>query len=610
MADPVAFLEEYVVSHGGMVERSDSRLQLLAPRALEGLPELAEFWVRPESPPESAEPLYLGHPYLTRVLELARTEGMVAFRHLPKSATHRPGLELEIRRALGFRNARLELDPAIPGCVPWLRFHYRVTASWDEKREELVTIGMDLQTGLPVDLAVLDRTWLEPGRLPGVSMAGLAEAYETSLQHLQRCLAPRIQSFARQSQRHLELELQKLDSYYDGAVTDLHKRIRRASAERRPGLESKLEQARRDRAARRSDLEAKFRIKVVPQLSCLEVIGVPRLTARAVVKTKKGTASFPISYNFLTHQVDPIACSACRQGGYAFYLCGESHLVCTACARECTDCRRIACPRCSEAHQACCRGEGPSLESEAPAQPSRPATSGRGNARAPAPRLNRDAPGERTASPPPDSCRTGSHPGERASAPPGLNGRPGLLLQTFAPFLNVYDNLDQELAEPDRLVASGQTRRAGETLERLLREVNPEAVQLKKHLRQVSRILLRERPQKALLALEELAGPAAEDGAAGQAVALIHRLTGERRLDPAVAAAAVRLLRQCKHRLDRRKGSESWAAAAVHIVASASDLERPDEFEVAGLFGISDDTLYRRSGELFALARTLLGKSA
>ncbi|MEW6283454.1 MAG: hypothetical protein AB1758_32895, partial [Candidatus Eremiobacterota bacterium] len=334
---PSTFLEHWVKATGGECEREGDRQVLLAGADC-GLPELAEFWAGESRPPLGGpEPLFLGHPYLEGALRHARQVGATALRHCPTPVRSRPGLAQEAARAFGFRNGRLELGAPVPRTVPWAIFSFCVTFVWDEKREEHVTVGVDLLTGARVDPAALERVWLEPGGLAGTCRERLLEAYQRARGYLQASVEGRLGGLQAEADRYREVELSRAERYYTGILGDLARRS--ASAE-------KIARTEADRAIRRRDLEQKFTLRAAARLWAVEQVDVPRLVLPAVLRERQVQRPLELGYNVMTHSFDPLPCEGCGTSGHTFRLCSEGHLTCPGCSGCCHGCRRDHCAAC------------------------------------------------------------------------------------------------------------------------------------------------------------------------------------------------------------------------------------------------------------------------
>ena len=498
--DATVFLEEVYSASGGLVERQADRLLALA-GAGSGLPESAEVWAGlPETCPEGLELLHPGHPLLEAAVQRALQTGRFGLRHLVAGTSRRQGLAELARRTFGFRNARVELGEGLPSVVPWAIFHFHVTFLWDEKREDLVSIPVDLHTGARAPLASLEKAWLDQGGLPGADRSNLPAGLEFARRHLRLELAPRIQALRAQAKSHLEVEEARLSSYYGGLLEDLGKRLRSASSERRAGLEAKRVQAEADWEARRAEMQDKFRLRVRAELACLEVVDLPRVLMPARLLVGKSAHERVLSYNLLTREFDPLACQVCLGATHVVWGCESGHVACARCHSACIACGRLVCRACPGQDcarcgarlcpecQACSAGcEQRASAAEAASQESRAAA-----------RAARKVPQTAAA--------------RLAQTPSSVARDVDLVRGVFQDLLRKYFNLAEILAPVFSLVEQRKLKAAGERLAQLECDLRDNEPSLPDRVRRVGSCLRSSEPNQAISRLRKLHARLSEEG--------------------------------------------------------------------------------------------------
>ncbi len=543
--DATTFLEEVYRLHGGLVERQADRLVALAPPA-SGLPESAEVWAgTPDACPEGLEILHPGHPLLEAGIQRALQGGRFGLRHLVTAASHRKGLADLARRTFGFRNARLELGEGLASVVPWATFHFHVTFLWDEKREDLVSIPVDLHTGARVAQASLEKAWLDSGGLPGADRGGLSAGLGFARRHLRGELASRIQAMQNQARNHLEVEEARLASYYGGLIEDLAKRLGSASPQRRAGLEAKRLQAEADWAARRTEMQDKFRLRVRAELACLEVVDLPRILMPSRLVAGKSVRELVLSYNLLTREFDPLACESCLGATHVVWMCESGHLSCAKChstclgcdrpvcrvcqSEDCARCRAVRCPACGSCSAGCdqravaapatSRESGASSKAAGKATPpvaagpASPPASTNSAGKAPPPPAAR--PVGKT-SPPAVTRGAGRAPQLASGRPaPGavpLVRDPDLVRELFSDLVQVYIDLEELLAPVLSLVEQRKLKAAGERLAQLEWTLQTNPQELVDRLHRVGSCLRSSDPNQASSRLRKLRDRLAAEG--------------------------------------------------------------------------------------------------
>ncbi len=138
-------------------------------------------------------------------------------------------------------------------------------------------------------------------------------------------------------------------------MEDLARRLGSASPQRRAGLEAKRLQAEADWAARRAEMQDKFRLRVRAELACLEVVDLPRILMPARLVAGKSVRELVLSYNLLTREFDPLACEGCLGSTHVVWLCESGHLSCAKCHSTCLGCDRPVCRVCQSEDCARCR---------------------------------------------------------------------------------------------------------------------------------------------------------------------------------------------------------------------------------------------------------------
>ncbi len=323
----------------------------------------------------------------------------------------------------------------------------------DEKREQLVSVVMDVQAGFAVpELAQIERLarledkpspdshlpasvrWL-PGHAPQSSpvLHGLLErATDAAL----RELATPLEAMCRRAARYLELDRARLNEYYDDIARDLKRRIDRAGdalqdqSQRRTALEDKLAATRAEREDKLADVEAKYRPRVDLELINLQFIHQPKVLLPVQIGTRSATVERTVVWDPLLHRVEPLACDVCGRAATRLMLCNGGHLVHEECLlpEQCIDCKRAYCRlcagqmsrcvvcerpvcvpslnRCDECGRATCR-EHVGLCHAAAGLPAHPAPT-------PAPELPKEEPPASMPAPPPP----GRTQGERTTRPP------------------------------------------------------------------------------------------------------------------------------------------------------------------------------------------------
>jgi len=336
--------------------------------------------------PEATHLTY-GHPLVDQMTEAAREVGHAVHWYINQVRLEKPDLFEVIRNEIGLANARLrperEGQPR-PQLHHYLRFNFKAAFVSDEKQEQLVSVLMDVNSGQPA--WELDEAWgqvfLEteprltdvrqaalswhsngPGRASAATTSGaITPLAQDSLQVLQeraaqavaRKAAPVLETLQKRTARRLELDLARLQTYYDDTEADLRRRLDRTGDEsRRRSLEEKLDFAQADREHKLADARAKYRLRLLLDPINVALISQPKLSLALWIENRYASVARQVIWDPLLHRVEPMLCDSCQVPSFHLHLCANGHLVCNECVLHCSACRREFCQRCRADMGAC-----------------------------------------------------------------------------------------------------------------------------------------------------------------------------------------------------------------------------------------------------------------
>ena len=312
-----------------------------------------------------------GHPLVETLMAEIHAEPACVLVYVNGLRLDRRGLLDLARQTLAFPNARL-FDASGEGesaaLCHYVRFNFKAALITDEKRECLVSVVMDVQTGVTVpelahieQLARLDEEsalgllvnapvrWL-PGHQP-LSQPVLEGLLERATHAALTELGAPLDTLRRRAARHLELDRARLTEYYDDIAHDLQRRIQRSSSDgRHTALEGKLAATQAEREDKLADVEAKYRLRVELELINLQVIAQPKILVPVRIENRSARVERPVVWDPLLHRIEPLACDVCGRSATRLTLCSGGHLAHEDCLspEQCSDCTRVYCRLCSD----------------------------------------------------------------------------------------------------------------------------------------------------------------------------------------------------------------------------------------------------------------------
>lgn len=325
--------------------------------------------------PEAGTAVGYGHPLVEMLVEEVRAEPACTQVFVNSVRTDKRGLFSLARQALTFPNARLSEIPRRDEVVAvhhYARFNFKAALTTDEKREQLVSVVMDVQAGFAVrELAQIERLvqledkpapdshlpapvrWL-PGQAP-LSRPVLNGLLERATDAAVQELAAPLEVLRRRAARYLELDRARLNEYYDDIARDLKRRLDRAGdaphdqPQRRATMEDKLAATQAEREDKLSDAEAKYRPRLELELINLQFIHQPKVHLLVQIGNRSASVERTVVWDPLLHRVEPLACDVCGRAATRLMLCNGGHLVHEDCLlpEQCVDCKRVYCRLCA-----------------------------------------------------------------------------------------------------------------------------------------------------------------------------------------------------------------------------------------------------------------------
>ena len=268
-------------------------------------------------------------------------------------------------------------------------FNFRVAYVSDEKREEIRTVVVDATTlqpapllqqlweGLPEhpgdtcyfpeSLRPAGASWPAPvsldvrpefqlsdaDRLPDARELGTL--YRRAGELLEEQIADTLGTYRRRAARRLEMERQRINTFYDDTEAELRKRLARAETDdRRRSIEAKLEANRLDREHKLADIAARYRLRVVATLLSAALMTQPKVRTHVRIENRYSSAELAVILNPLTGQLELPTCASCHAATASLHLCANGHVVCDDCALPCAFCQREHCRDCGVGACAVC----------------------------------------------------------------------------------------------------------------------------------------------------------------------------------------------------------------------------------------------------------------
>jgi hypothetical protein len=382
MASLRSFVADLLDTQGAMVELIEpDGLDVLAPEPLRsalGWQELTRLGFGATQPPDALR-IGLEGDWLDRFGALLADRGRLAERQLDVPAGAGPPGDpaAMLNHALELPNAVWRLKDHAPAWARLLLLTFRYTATSDEKREGLVTLGFNCTTGavLGPDLLARLASALEPGgdwRAPD-NAASLSAGHSWTATTIASKVRPLIEHrvhrdlepFLAAMRRRLDRDASRVHTYHE----DLSRaaQLKLAAAKRGSGDKAEAAAKReaqriiaieRDYAAKLADLRHNFALKITVEWVQGLIAIAPVQRYRLLVKRRKGEREVCIDWHPAARLLEQPPCDWGLGLTPVRFACDDAlHLTdatgaagCASCGKAyCRACHPATCPRCGRA---------------------------------------------------------------------------------------------------------------------------------------------------------------------------------------------------------------------------------------------------------------------
>lgn len=366
MGQLVRLAGELLTCHGALVEVTDpgeptgsapAALEAVVPGVLAerlGLEEHVHLCDGPARP--GARRLVYGGELLERMVQLATESVPVALatldEPLPRTSdpvaaalNHYTGLNCVLRPS--------GADP-VDGWCGYLVADYRYVADADERREGLVRVTVNEETG--ADVTPLHRLDIHPSLAPGPGDLLPPADPRGVLRRLRRATrwaaGTAVEPLGRSVRRRHLRDRARLRTYMRGIRTEMEAQLGRM---RRRGAgdgelaarRTKIDALEPELERKLADLADRYHLRVNLTPVALLRVGIPVRRVVLEVQRRKAHTTITVHQCAETRGFDPLGCEACGQPVHAFALCDDRlHVLCTDCEKDRPTSR--SCPVCGK----------------------------------------------------------------------------------------------------------------------------------------------------------------------------------------------------------------------------------------------------------------------
>jgi hypothetical protein len=377
MSDLRELLARALAAGGALVEPIEPEgLEIMAPTTIQqalSLPEWCRIGFGPEVP-EQATRVNFESDWAGQLGRLLEGRGRRAHAVVHEQLSLPPRLELEkiVRREFVLQNATFRLGEAEQARARYALLVFRVTASSDEKREDLIHMCINESNHAVADDLARPLLSLLREKYSDGAPEDEDEPGETLLSGRIRTVAagllrPRIRAqfspFLAGMERRMARDLQRLHVYHSDLRREVAERMVERS--RKSGTNDpvkadsmRLEAIGREYHSKVADLRRKYAMSVEVRFLQALRVDIPVRRAAVTVLRRKASRQTHLDWNPIARRVDRLPCESCWISPRIYSVCDERlHCVCPSCLSACPSCGRESCRACNPVRCSRCAHE-------------------------------------------------------------------------------------------------------------------------------------------------------------------------------------------------------------------------------------------------------------
>jgi hypothetical protein len=339
-SDVLRFSMRLLEQEGAAVEDGSGYVDALLPLELArqlGWNEEVRLVEDPSGERSGMKSVAYGTAGLEQLLDLVRLRGSVICLRagLPTPALR--DLVADARNGLRFRmKGPVAFGATTRSMASYLVVHYWLAAASEESHEGLIRVAVNESTLAPLQglHAALEglRDALHPGGvqggagsrpLPDVLQAASREARRLALRHLE--------PFMTTLERRRRRDGNRLHSYFESMLAETAARRGPGRASRRVSIEDRQNAVRAEYERKIRDLSLRYGLRVRLRPAALMRVTIPVLQAVCCLRWKTVSRAFPVTWNPILHEIEPLVCDACGCASREVVVDEDLRLTCAGC---------------------------------------------------------------------------------------------------------------------------------------------------------------------------------------------------------------------------------------------------------------------------------------
>jgi hypothetical protein len=259
---------------------------------------------------------------------------------------------------------------------------FKYTALSHEKREGVFPLLVNIRTH---SVQLVQPPWSdlwtdirEPDHAPrGSNEDEMLRSLRAAFCAASQVVTEKLDPFRKSLEKRLNRDIVRVFEYYETLRTEAEKVFQKKAVSERPPFEQEEEVAPRETSREKlmeklqaiegerrwkiQDLTSQYAMRATIEPVCLVQIETQSPVFLIEIRRRLSTRIFPLTYNPLLKQMDPLPYENCFYSRGRYSICDEKlHILCGNCFQKCPDCRREYCPLCHRGCPRCGNGKNAS----------------------------------------------------------------------------------------------------------------------------------------------------------------------------------------------------------------------------------------------------------
>ncbi len=342
--DLTAFVTRFFSANGAVMEKREKGMHLLLPEATATALDVDEEIFLAEDPEhlennqgKQCHAIQFQTPLLDSIVSMAGAVPpfLQAALNFPYIKTQ--GFENLIKEQFTFYKSKIKGVSTAETITRYLILTCRYLAQSDEQKQGLIDFSVNLETmafapDMPKMMVNAEKQYAFE-KIGGLSHQKIRKIHSLVSSLGPSALENALESFKKSMNRRYKRDSESLDTYYSALEKEMAESLDRTGLSEKVirEREAKIAMLPEELAAKKKDLLNKYTIKLSFSPAAAFLVTTPCVRASVTLITGRRTKTFPVIYNPVTKQMDPVVCSSCGTSTYAAGLTDTLDLCCPDC---------------------------------------------------------------------------------------------------------------------------------------------------------------------------------------------------------------------------------------------------------------------------------------